>query len=991
MARKFNIGRQSEHILNKELHDIFMSMKYLNNGDTAPVKDEQSDIPNGALWLENYYDKTLLNSYSDKSKTWAPLFKGYYHPADVFTKPANPVNGQLWIDHTNGDLLHYYDSNTSSWIAVSALTVDKDNSNIGAYNNFIVIDPFVPSLGNSYLVPSEKDGRLYDGKRYIHPSDSSYTKRSSATIDYVSKYPETETWIHVNHKNLNNMIKRLIKVNTDLSDNNAYTIELFDHNTEFYGIDKTTGIGKLLVTNYDQPQNGDYIKTDNGIRLVTTKYEYVYAITYSFGTYNKKSGDLVKRSGTVGTQDTVYIGPCTEHAFLFLDGLYLEQDKYTHNKQLNSIAITGDDITQLMDMTVVTFPDYSKQVDGSTPLEFIIRQTNGNVLVHTNESTKTRQYSNDIVTYAIEQNDAVIGPLTNAKSFKKPIAFVGGIHADVTAEPKDVVIEGDLAIIKNLGPIEPGDIYKVMIVEGYDVYVGNGIVSDDKVVRHADITMDEEYMLYVDGIMVAPRDVDISDGEIRVAGLRQGQSWTLLKANEDNDTIIVFDSAVSHFSIKIEDDNEATVYNNCDDVVLFCDDGILVDRDSIILSALPTKGVNGQIVVIDNFDVADGIVSQTREVLTAAMYFQWSKKLNKWVDITQTIDIPTANMVIDGYTFTKGSISIINKKTVNKPYTYYAYTFINTVDEPLEFGYRNTKEGVHEYKVNIRHDYTPDTGSLIAYLNGFRVYPQEQTKGLFTLDALDKISTTSWDGKDVSSQFENCDHAFDEGYVNYLIERPEYNESVSYKRVTLTPEDRIPGYVNTYETKLPLQPGYVTAYINGVRLPREEFTILNENTIMFYRDIVGAQTINKIGDPSTWNLHIINTSSGPKEIRCATHDIVELEVREDYSIKEITLPVRYAGQTIFNASDDGLPKTLLSSKDFVKIFINGIFYGDEYDINEDSGFISLTNQYALAHLGVDPIDMHFKINPSAHDEYQKIYGKPYVAQRPSDYITFEWR
>lgn len=49
MSRKFNIGRQSEHNMNKELHDLFMALKYLNSGNTKPVQDEQADIPNGAI------------------------------------------------------------------------------------------------------------------------------------------------------------------------------------------------------------------------------------------------------------------------------------------------------------------------------------------------------------------------------------------------------------------------------------------------------------------------------------------------------------------------------------------------------------------------------------------------------------------------------------------------------------------------------------------------------------------------------------------------------------------------------------------------------------------------------------------------------------------------------------------------------------------------------------------------------------------------------
>lgn len=994
MARKFNIGRQSEHVLNKEMYDMFMSMKYLNSGNTAPIKDEQSDIPNGALWLENYFNKAILNSYNENSKTWGPIFQGHYHPADVFTKPANPVNGQLWIDHSNGDLLHYYDSNTSSWVAVSALNIDKDNTNIGAYNNFIIIDPFKPSLGNSYLVPNETDGRLYDGKKYIHPNDSAYTKLSSATIEYISKYPDKEAWIHVNHKNLSKVEKRLIKVITDLKDEYAYTVELFDHNTEFYGINKANGVGELLLPNYEDPSKGDYVKTDYGIKLLTTQYEYIYAITYGFGTYNKRAGELVRNSGTIGTQDTVYVGPCTEHAFIFLDGLYLEQNKYTHNRKINSITITGDDITQLMDMTAVTFPDYSKQKDNITPLEFTINQTNGAAKVYTNESRKAINIPRESVSYALESTDAVVGPLTNAKNFIRPMAFVGGLHADVTAEPKDVVIENDLAIIKNIGPMQYGDKFKVMIVEGNGVYVGAGTVSEDKVIRHKGITTGDEYMLYIDGILVSPRDVDVAEGEIRVAGISAGQDWSLLKANEDNDTAIIFDSAVSHYSIKIEDNNEATVYNNCDSAIFFCDEGILVDRDSVILYSLPKKGINGQLVAIDNFDIADGEVTQptlTKEVPTAIMYFQWSRKLNKWIDVTNQINRIEVTNVINGYIANKGSISVLNQNVLNAPYTYYAYSFINTVDEPLLFGHRNTREGVNNYKVNLRHDYVPNTGSLITYINGLRVYPTEKDRGAFVLDDIASIPTIAWNGEDVSDQFGEKDNALDNGYLTYLIEKPEYNESVSYNRVTLTPEERVPGHVNTYETKLSLLPGYVTAYINGVRLPREEFSIVNENTIVFHRDIIGGQAINKINDSSTWNLHSINTASGIKTIECETHDTIEIEVRKDFLIKEVTLPVRYAGQFVFNTEDDGLPRSVLNSKDFVKIFINGVYYGDEFDISEEGGYISLTNSHALSHLGIDPIDTYFRKYPSAHDEYQKKHGKPYVPQRPKDYITFEWR
>ncbi|MGL4877382.1 hypothetical protein [Paraclostridium dentum] len=49
MARKFNMGRQSEHALNQELHDLLMSLKYVNNGVDQPTQDYQTSIPFGSL------------------------------------------------------------------------------------------------------------------------------------------------------------------------------------------------------------------------------------------------------------------------------------------------------------------------------------------------------------------------------------------------------------------------------------------------------------------------------------------------------------------------------------------------------------------------------------------------------------------------------------------------------------------------------------------------------------------------------------------------------------------------------------------------------------------------------------------------------------------------------------------------------------------------------------------------------------------------------
>lgn len=957
MTRKFNAGRQSEQIFNRELHDLFMALKYLNSGNTKPTQDEQAEIPNGALWQESYFDKNILNTYNALSKQWTPFFKGYYHPADVFTKPDTPVNGQLWIDATEGNLLKSYDSNTSSWIAVSAIQADV-NGNIGAYNNFILINPLKPSLNKSYLVPSEEVGRLYDTASYIHPSDPAYVKGSAVSFDYTSKLPGNESWLHVNAKNLNKVEKRLIKVITDSKDPNAYTIELFDHNTEFYKIDKTTGLGTILLPNLEDPKAGDYIKTDYGIKLLKQDIEYVYAISYGFGSYAKRPGSLIRKSGVVKTQDTVFIGNSTEHAFVFLDGLYLEQSKYTHDRSNQSIVITGDDITELMDLTVVTFPDYAKNKTDGNPLELTINHTN------------------------IQGVDAVVGPIPdNAKTFVKPMAFVSGLNTNPASEPVEVIIQGDQATIKNIGPMEENDIFKVMIIEANGVYCGTGTVSATRRIESELIDITSNYMLFVDGILISPRDLDIADGSIGAMGLKEGQHWSLIKANPANYVDIIFDSAVSHFSVKIEDNNEATIFNDCDEAIVFVDTGTLVDRDAINKYKLPPKGINGQIIVINN---------PISESDTTIEYYQWTRSSNKWNKISDTSLFETIDLIVNGYFATRGSISIINKKFVDKPYTYYAYTLINGIDEPLLFGYRDTVEGLYNYKVNLKHEFMADTGSLITHVNGLRAYPTETGNSSFKLDEIDSISTIDWKGEQVQG-WEDKDNALDNGYLTYIVEKPEANETTSYMRQTLTPRDRIEGYTNTYQTKVSLMPGHLTVYVNGLRLPREEFAVIDQHTLVLYRDVVGGQSINDISDNTTWNKFTYNTLDGLKTIDCLSFDTIEIEVRNDLKIKELSIPVRYAGQNIFTVEDDGIPKSLITSRDFLKIYINGVFYGDEYEIHEDNQFIALVNMHTLETLGTDPIDMHFKKNPAAYEKYQEEYGKPYYAKQPKDIITFEWR
>lgn len=60
MARKFNLGRQNELGLNQELHNLLMSLKYINNGTATPQQDYQTPIPLGSLWNDNNRGQNVL-------------------------------------------------------------------------------------------------------------------------------------------------------------------------------------------------------------------------------------------------------------------------------------------------------------------------------------------------------------------------------------------------------------------------------------------------------------------------------------------------------------------------------------------------------------------------------------------------------------------------------------------------------------------------------------------------------------------------------------------------------------------------------------------------------------------------------------------------------------------------------------------------------------------------------------------------------------------
>lgn len=403
MARKFNIGRQSELLLNKDMHDLFMSLKYINHGVKEPEQDLQTPIPVGSIWNDMNRGKNVLK-VNTANKGWEPVFTGYYHPVDLFTKPLNPIHGQLWIDGNKDNTLHFYDENTGAWIAVRAAQTNSTQILVDMHNNFLHMFPLkdmdLDENSKTFLVPHEPYGKLTDNGLFIHPSSDDYEVTSEISVKATNTSNEM-SWIHVNARKLFTMEKKLVKLDND---NKVYGF--FDNNTEFFYQD-SDGWKHMMPHNATEGIEGDFKSFDKGIELISQRAkasEFIMMYAYSF--YDTaRPGKLIRKDFNIGSNSELQIGLSTTQPLMFFDGLYLEQNSYNYDKATGIVTL-NDEITNQMDVMSLVF-------EKNESIDFSINQT------------------------IDDTNDALIGTLTN--KYEMPMVFVSGVMGAELFGPDQIV------------------------------------------------------------------------------------------------------------------------------------------------------------------------------------------------------------------------------------------------------------------------------------------------------------------------------------------------------------------------------------------------------------------------------------------------------------------------------------------------------------------------------------------------------------------------
>ena len=1108
MARKFNIGRQDEQLLNEEWHNLYMSLKYLNydryKNIEDPLQERQTAIPDHALRIRSREGLDLLQTYYPNigDGVWKNLFEGYYHPASAI-KPDQDVSVapyQLCIDPKTGAIM-YWDATNNSW------QIARANEYVGALDsfngmNFQYISP-LKSIGDGhYPVPYVPYGKLFSNTDFT----SSFVNKNNCAVNPDADVDESLlTWIHVNASKLVKVDKRFIEIERGNDRADRGFIGVTSLQSEFYVFEKGHNGGKLLRKGIsfknelgEIDKNVDYIDVIGGIQLseailANENYKYIYSLTYYFDESPSNEGIVYVKNGKITGKNEIYIGAqISDSISVFMDGLSLEQkdeydnDIYRHHRVEGTIEFTDDndaEIINQMQMSTLLFPKRTA--------DFTLSNKGANITA--TEDSVTVQVGNNI------------------DGWKTPMVFCSGLGLQETEIFEDVIVNGSSVTIKGL--VLPGD----EIIKGYVADVGDSFVCkgvlNKPYIEHKDIKAGEEYAIFVNGILLTPtnRDIDVDDGIIYINNAEDVEFDNLdyvvfnIDDADENKIALVFDESVSYYSIRIDDGGKAATYNDCNCALLY----VGTDTEKMLL--LDQAAIERPVNPVEGYYKGGQIIKATDHYGNYTYYkYDYTEKAPKIISEEQAAEVEA----IIGYYATTGSIHLVgnNKEFANNSFTYYAYNFANMIDEvtvsgnkedlPINVVYLTEKEDnvfIDESLLNETYNgsagrlqgWRINCASLSTYINGL-IYENKEINPVegvtrhysithpklkiiqdkdyygerniwYALETLynkyiermneykeqaefanvsdDTIKTRILNEEDISSwQLDEQDTVKNYFYskllskealelaiyimedmqnehTSYAIEKIERDEFVAAHRdfiyleagPTNTHPQIYKATQDTVEADFLLVPGTTNIYLNGVLLAYEDYCKFDNNKIMFNVDVCGLQQLPKPErmaeclpedmsakekDEYAYLLRkkqvIRLIEDMPYYIPTDSRDVILIEKRNDMSIKSVTYDILTTSYNSFEFTKDyyDMPDSLMNTTDFVKIYINGVYYDEGYTFTNRGGIkgIQLLGKNALT---IDPIYEFFTRNPEEAEKYLQENGKKY--QRAVDKITFEWR
>lgn len=260
------------------------------------------------------------------------------------------------------------------------------------------------------------------------------------------------------------------------------------------------------------------------------------------------------------------------------------------------------------------------------------------------------------------------------------------------------------------------------------------------------------------------------------------------------------------------------------------------------------------------------------------------------------------------------------------------------------------------HQFEIADKYMLNIGSLSVYVNGVR---QQDI-----VEISDNKFAIPWPVK---------------GIVTYVIEFPEHGNVTVAKREILGAEKALNGLINVYHTDISLYPGKPVVYINGIRQPHDSFAIIDAHTIMFL-----SKKVRLIGNSYNYSdENVLDYDNKHAIIHHPFDDKILIEIFQEHKWQEKHFELGRTGDNfVIPLKKYDLPSEITSSKDELKIFIDGLFFGlknlDGYQKNRYSEILTITRPDVIALLTGDPLYRFLVNNQQAMIQYIQLENEKLI-------------
>ena len=1029
--KKFKLGRQSEQFLNEELHKLHEALKNINYKKSDNYGLEPESKVDGGLWFDG--SKEELKYFDAQTLNWRTMFSKKFQITDQILNvipPSSPIQGQLWI---NNGILMYFDG--SNWQPIKAVTEDSSQWNNAAFEDYVLVSPLnstnnvvvdVENFDDEYdkiiknirrksedthkntnfAIEDKKWSEDWDSPEIPEPSDFivpdeslksqfvipnvdidrifvdntldfGYEKINQVSLQYPTKniFDKTVSAIHLNPSKLTKIKKRLIKI-----DKLNPTINVSSYNTEFYGFKSGDFGGELLIKSYSQDY-GDYVPAENSIILnygAAQNYDYIMSITFDFA-WIKSTGSMDSWD-SIDSKKTFYLTNLQEPINVHADGLKLEETAYDIDYQHKTVTINDSNIK---DVDVQMWSPYRKQfgyirevnLEGegiirlhrkaALPLVFV-----GGTLIH--PIYGKLKFEGNIIKVP---NNSKYGSLKNmawcvVDLYDKNTNYMYSEKGTTTKE--EIWYENAEDYLDGEDYIIHGNLKSTVNEDGFRDYILNSgkLYGDNINVIHYDtkkINKEDGIILFVDGLLINPDDIERNDEQgilIVKPELNEGQEYVLLR---DRDGRLYNSTTLS----------EAFGVGILSGSLVYLNGKLLGNENCVATTDIPAEvEADGaahnefKYFILDTDDDNNGI---------------W-KKFNayemKW-ELLSDEETSNVRFITSSYSEQLTSLKInieYNKETdLLKVYT---FKFANAVSGLLKFGECVLK----------KHD---KTDGLPYYALGTDSYPYQKNVVNIFLNGVKLAINRDFKETEEHNYIKLLFKIEDTDRLTYLIEPIEYGQDRGYNLITLSKDDIL--QPNVYQIKddknsPELFPGRLELYLNGIRLPKEDWIILDNKKIMLKTSDYMA-----LGDKSNFPVQEYIENGNSFEVTHALPDNLVIEIRYDYDRLEQTVEIK--GEDVMELSVEELRinPQILDTQDEILFYLNGQYLNlsrrstIDYKIDKYRKSIILYNSELIDALRKDPIKNLFDRNALIYNAWKQRTGKKEYVSEIKNKLTLVWK